>query len=225
MLEIVEVTHESDEAMSAIGKMHVDLLHFGPFAALGETYVREVCYRKEAEEGVLKLAIARVDGEAAGFIAYTSLPFEFHKSILHKHWARASWMALVAILKDVRRLAALPRIGRTIGARIRESHRKDPSLGEIVCVAVRPGYLTAAKTRAVGERIPESLLKYAARDLYEKRDVRKLRMIVDADNKHALFMYHALGARFEKLVWAGEEKTDVYFDLVPGARIMQGSAN
>ena len=220
MLDVKAALHDDDQAMALIGAMHVELLHFGPFASLGETFVREVCYRKEAEEGVLQIAIANVDGEPAGFVAYTSLPFEFHNSIMQRQWLYAGWMAGMALLRKPRRLLGLPRILRTIGARVRDSRRPDETLGEIVCVAVRPEFLTADVSRRIGERVPETLLRYAARDLFQNYDVTRMRMIVDAENKHALFMYHALGARFEKLVWAGEDKTDVYFDLDANARIL-----
>ena len=213
MLEIRRKDYSDDAAMADIGAMHMELLHFGPFAGLGETFVREVCYRKEAEEGVLQLAIATIDGEVAGFTAYTSLPFEFHKSIMHKHWLLASAMAARSIAVRPKRIAALPRIFKTIGARVRESRTRDDTLGEIVCVAVRPEFLKREITDRIGARVPVELLRFAASDLYENHGVRRLRMIVDADNRHALFMYHSLGARFESIVWAGEDKTDVYFEL------------
>lgn len=217
---IKAVPHNDESGISEIAAIHIELLHFGPFAALGERFVRDICYQKEAQEGVLTLAICEVDHEPAGFIAYTSLPFVFHQSIMRKHWLLASFAAARAILSRPSRILKLPRIMRTIRARVADEQRDEPDLGEIVCVAVRPEFLKSAVTRRIGMRIPEELLRYAARDLFENKDIRRLRMIVDAENKHALFMYHSLGARFERLVWAGEDKTDVYFDLHDDAAIM-----
>lgn len=200
-------------ALQDVADLHVDLLHFGPMAALGPTFIREICYRKEMEEGVLYLGECRVVDDLAGFIAYTDQPFEFHKSIMKKHWLHAGWLTFLAILMKPSRLLAMGRVAKAIFARIGESHTDDPGMGEIVCIAVRPDYLKASVVKSLGTRIPEELLQYAATDLARTYGVQKLRMIVDADNKHALFLYHRLGARFERLTWAGEPKTDVYFDL------------
>ena len=104
--------------MRAIAEMHMELLHFGPIAALGERFVREICYQKEAEEGVMQLAMCEVDGAPAGFVAYTSLPYVFHQGIINKHWIRASYLAMLSILQKPSRIVRLSRIARTIKARI-----------------------------------------------------------------------------------------------------------
>jgi len=218
---IRRVDFDDEESMQIIAEMHMELLHFGPMAALGERFIREICYQKLVQDGVMQVAILEIDGAAAGFIAYTPLPYEFHKGIMYRNFFRASYLAMLSLLQRPSRIIRLLRVARTIMARVDESVRHEPNLGEIVCIAVRPAYLKSSVIKDIGIRVPDELLRFAARELFEKKQVRRLRMIVDAENRHALFLYHRLGARFEQRVWAGEDKTDVQFELSQDAPIMR----
>ncbi|MDJ0927462.1 MAG: GNAT family N-acetyltransferase [Gammaproteobacteria bacterium] len=190
----------------------MELLDFGPMAALGPRFIREICYALHVKDGTLRVALYTVDDEPAGFVAYTNQSISFHRDSLRRHWPYTIWTLLVSLVQDPRRLIALIRALRTVGSRRSEQELAHDPLGEVVCVAVRPEFLTTKFVRRTGLRISEELIRYAAEKL-RHMGVDKMRMIVDDDNRPVLFLYHRLGASFEDYEQAGEPKVHVWFDL------------
>jgi ribosomal protein S18 acetylase RimI-like enzyme len=214
--EIREISANSLPDLDKVAAMHMELLGFGPMAGLGNEFVREICYAALMREQVLDTAIAEFDREAAGFVAYTRVSLEFHRSGLSKHWMRAGWYVMRSLLRDPRRLPRLVRAIRVLLSRRAELAPLAEPLGEIVCVAVRPRFLAAQFVRKYGLRISEDLIRHAASEL-RSAGVRRMRMLVDADNRPVLMLYHRLGARFEPYEQAGKPQVQVWFDLGTGA--------
>ena len=73
------------QSLATIGRLHMELLHFGPMAHLGELFIREICYGIHLREGVLEATLYEVLGEPAGFVAYTPRSITFHRQGLGKH--------------------------------------------------------------------------------------------------------------------------------------------
>ena len=195
--------------------MHMELLDFGPMAALGKRFIREICYARQMATGVLRCAIYEVDGAPAGFVAYTARSITFHRESLRRHWLGVGWELTCAILSKPGRLLRLWRAVGVVGSRRDEQSRASDPLGEVVCLAVKPEFLTAKFIRATGLRVSEDLIRYAAGYL-RRSGVSDLRMLVDDDNKSALFLYHRLGARFRNCVQGGTPTVEVSFDLESG---------
>jgi ribosomal protein S18 acetylase RimI-like enzyme len=194
----------------------MELLAFGPMAGLGELFIREVCYRMLMSEGQLRVALYEVDGEPAGFAAYTDQAFGFHRSALHKRLPRIAWVLVRSFLREPARFMHFLRALRVLASRRSEVTRAQEPAGEVVCVAVRPQYLRAGFVRESGLRVSEELVRHCARKLREAR-MTQMRMLVDADNRAVLLLYHLLGARFTPYVQAGEPMVEVWFDLTaPG---------
>jgi ribosomal protein S18 acetylase RimI-like enzyme len=213
---IREIEPNALRDLEKIAAMHMELLDFGPMAGLGEEFVREICYAALMRERVLQTAIAEVDGEAAGFVAYTPVSLAFHRSGLRRHWLRAGWYVLRSLARDPRRLPKLVTALRVVFSRRAELAPLTEPLGEIVCVAVRSPFLAPRFVRQAGVHISEALIRYAAGQL-RAADVRRMRMLVDADNRPVLMLYHRLGARFEPYEQAGKPQVQVWFDIATGA--------
>jgi len=219
---IREITHKDEGEMDAVADLHIELLGFGPMAGLGRRFIKDACYANNMMDGQLKVAIYEIDGNAGGFVAYTDQSISFHRTSLKKHWARTAFTLMLSLLEDPRRLASLARALAVLGSR-RTEHGvvgSDP-MGEVVCVAVQPKYLKAGYRLASGSRPGESLVAFAAHRLTDL-GVDEMRMLVDADNKAVLFLYRALGARFEQYEQAGEPMVQVWFDL---NELVQGQEN
>jgi hypothetical protein len=207
-----EITADDLEDLDTVALLHVQLLDFGPMSALGFRFVRDVCYRMLLADGVLRLALYEVDGQPAGFVAYTSQSVQFHRVSLRKHWPAAGWAAVRAIIEDPRRLHGLLRTLRVLRSRrTHQDEERDP-LGEVVCLAARPEYLNSRFVRQTGLRVSEELELYAL-DCLRRLGVDRARMIVDADNKRALLLHHRLGGRFERSELGGAPQLEVWFDL------------
>jgi ribosomal protein S18 acetylase RimI-like enzyme len=207
------ITCADKEAMNTVADLHIELLGFGPMAALGQRFIREACYVNNMVDGQLQVAVYEVDGVIGGFVAFTDRSISFHRTSLRKHWLKTAFTLLLSLLADPRRLAALWRAFAVLGAR-RSEHETvgtDP-MGEVVCIAVQPKYLKAEFRTKSGSRPGQELVVHAARCLRDL-GVSEMRMLVDADNKAVLFLYRALGARFESYQQAGEPIVQVWFDL------------
>lgn len=215
--EVRAVSLTSAADLDTIAALHMELLDYGPMAGLGKEFIREICYADLMRADVLTVALAQVDDAPAGFIAFTPVSLQFHRHGLRQHWARAGWYVLRAIATEPARIPRLLRAVRVLLSRREEqqTHSASGALGEVVCVAVRAPFLAPRFMRETGLRISESLIRHAARTL-RYAGVASMRMVVDADNKPVLLLYHHLGARFEPYEQAGEPRVEVWFDLASG---------
>ncbi|HEU4530372.1 MAG TPA: methyltransferase [Steroidobacteraceae bacterium] len=214
-LELTEILATDDAGLEAIAQLHMELLDYGPMAGLGGRFVREVCYRAHMQEGVLRVMLARVDGEPAGFVAVTPYSLNFHRSGLKQHAMLAGWETLVSIASRPARLKALVRALKVLGSRRHEVERTEEVLGEVVCIAVRPQFLTGRFQRESGLRLSQLLVQRSAEYL-RKAGVDDMRMLVDADNKPVLMLYHLMGAHFKGYELGGEPMVEVWFNLREG---------
>lgn len=214
--QLREIDPKNQQDIATIAQLHMDLLNFGPMAGLGELFIREMCYAVPLKDGLIRVTLYEVEGQPAGFVAHTCRSITFHRSLLRVHWAYACGVLAVSLLRDPRRMLRLPRAVRVVLSRRGEKKLERDPLAEVVCICVRPEYLTPEFIRRSGRHVGHELLAHAA-SYFTRVGLSKMRMIVDADNKATLLFYHRLGARFEPYEQAGEPKVHVWFDLEPQA--------
>jgi ribosomal protein S18 acetylase RimI-like enzyme len=118
----------------------------------------------------------------------------------------------LSILREPIALRGLPRALKLVIARRGEKRLGEDPLAEIVAIGVRPEYLTADFIRRTGKRVAEALVLHAASH-FRREGMKEMRMVVDADNRAALFFYHRLGARFEAYEQAVVPSVQVWLDL------------
>lgn len=215
-VKICNVTSADEEDLRAVSDLHMELLDFGPLAGLGPRFIREIGYRLHIDDDLLKVALCRVDGEPAGFVSYTARSISFHRQSLSAHWPRACRILFLSLATDPRRLGKLVRALRVVVSRRQEQRRGSDPMGEVVSIAVRRKFLGNTVVDAKGRRLSVALVEHA-RDRLREQGVNEMRMLVDADNKLALFMYHGLGARMQPYQQAGEPMVEVWFDLQRGS--------
>ncbi|HSD74323.1 MAG TPA: methyltransferase domain-containing protein [Steroidobacteraceae bacterium] len=214
-LGLTEVLPGDAASLDAVAQLHMELLGFGPMAGLGTRFVREVCYRAHMDEGVLRVMLARVGEVPAGFVAVTPYSLSFHRSGLRQHVGLAARETLRSIISRPSRLPKLLRALRVLGSRRHEIERPEAELGEVVCIAVRPQFLSQRFQRESGLRLSQLLVQRAAQYL-RRAGVEDMRMLVDADNRPVLMLYHLMGAHFKGYQLGGEPMTEVCFDLRNG---------
>jgi ribosomal protein S18 acetylase RimI-like enzyme len=207
-----EVAADADGDLAIVSALHMELLGFGPLAALGERFVREICYRALMRSRVLRVMLLRVDDEPAGFVAFTASSYSFHREGLKKHLPRVALELARAALGQRGGLRKAVRAVRWVVSRRGEQAADPQSGGEVVCVAVRPRFLRKQPATNSKLRASEYLIDYAAREL-RREGVRQMRMVVQAENKAVLLLYHLLGARFEPYELGGEPQVQVWFEL------------
>jgi SAM-dependent methyltransferase len=211
-LRIEEVDPADAAAVAEAARLHLELLAHGPMARLGELFLRRFCYTVLLQEDLMRTAICRVDGEAAGFVAYTARSITFHRDAIRTHALELAAIVLRSIAAEPRILWALPKALWLMRDRRDEISLGSDPLGEVVAIGVLPRFARPAFTREIGVSISEALVRHAAGRL-RRAGAPRMRMIVEAHNKAPLFLYHRLGARFEPYTQIGEPRSHVWFDL------------
>ena len=206
------VDPRSSRDLDTIADLHMELLHFGPMAQLGREFVREVCYRLPLEFGSIRGVVYEYDGRGAGFVAFTDEPNTFYRSALRNHWLRVSRLLVTSILRDPRRLRYLPRIAQVVLSRQNEQAGEVDAVGEVLCIAVRPEFLTSQFVRDTGTSLGEDLM-HRALAMLRSLGVKKVRALVDVDNKAPIFLYHRMGAEIHRCEFGGQVAIRVMFDL------------
>ncbi|MGH8186276.1 MAG: hypothetical protein ACREUC_06910, partial [Steroidobacteraceae bacterium] len=135
-----------------------------------------------------------------------------HRGGLARHWFQAGMVLAWSLLTRPARILKLMRALKVLWSRRGETVLGTDPLGEVVCIAVRKQYLAPAFIRKSGVRLSEFLIRHAQEKL-ASAGATKMRMIVDADNKPVLMLYHLMGAHFEPYEQAGEPRVHVWFDV------------
>lgn len=215
-IRIREVDAADEAGLRAVSRLHEALLDFGPLAALGADFLRVVAYRAPVRDGLLRLAVVESDGDAVGFVAWTADSARFHAEALRRHILLAGFQVLLAMVRDPRRLRAVPRILRVVLSRAGD-HEDRSRFGEIIGIGVQPEAATPAFRRRTGRWLSRDLVAHAAGELHHAgKD--QLRMYVASENTRTLLLYQFLGATFDRVEHGGEPTTAVTFDLPFGER-------
>lgn len=202
---------DDDAGLRAVAALHEELMHFGPLAALGADFLRTVCYRAPMRSGLLSVALAEVDGEPAGFLAWTAESDRFHAEAVRSNLGVAALQGARAMLRDPRRLRAVPRILRVMRSRVDDGEQR-ASFGEVIGLVAHPRFVTPVFRRRTRTWISRDLVAHAAAALHGQGR-EQLRMFVAAENTKALLLYQVLGGTFAPLEHGGEPTVAVTFAL------------
>jgi ribosomal protein S18 acetylase RimI-like enzyme len=211
-LALVRVHAGDARAIDEVSWLHAELLPFGPMARLGRHFLRDFCYTILVKDRLLDVVLCRVDGDPAGFIAYTARSITFHRDALRRHVVRAAWTALTSVMKEEDPLARVREAGALMFSRRAEQETAQDPLAELVAIAVRPAFTSPAFVRSTGLRVSEDMLTFCAEE-FRREELPRMRMVVDADNKAALFFYQTLGGEFEAYNRGRRPSVQVWFDL------------
>lgn len=203
-----EVTPEDAAGLETIAQLHRELLPFGPMAKLGVGFLRDFCYRQLLNDGLLRATVAWVEDIPAGFVAWTDRSITFHRTAIKSHLLLVSALTVRAVLTDPAVVARLPRALRLMFDRRGEQRSWNDPSAEVLAIGVRREY---ARSR-VGQRLSVGLIEHAATELVTE-GFTEMRMLVDADNRAPLLLYHSLGAAFERYQQAGLPVTLVTLPL------------
>lgn len=210
-IRIRDVPGTDGDGLRAVARLHEQLLGFGPLAALGAGFLHAVAYRAPVRDGLLRVAVVEVDGVAVGFAAYTADSARFHAEALRRHVLLAGVRMLVALVRDPRRVRAVPRILRVVLARAGDEEDRS-GFGEVIGLGVHPEFVGPEFRRRTGRWLSKDLIAHAAGEL-DRAGKQRLRMFVAAENTRALLLYQVLGATFARVEHGGEPTVAVTFAL------------
>lgn len=199
-------------SVAKIARLHKELLDFGPMARLGERFLRDFCYTVLLRDNLMQAVLCEIGQEPAGFVVYTSRAHTFHRTAIRHHALRVAWLGLLSALSDSRPFARLFEAGQTMLARRSEPPGEADPSAEVLAIAVKPQFSNPAFVRSSGVRLSELMVRHCA-TVFRAEGLTRMRMIVDADNRPALFFYSALGATLEPYPGAARPSMVVRFDL------------
>jgi ribosomal protein S18 acetylase RimI-like enzyme len=209
---IRQVTPTDAQGLDIIAALHMELLPFGPMTKFGQRLIRDICYAAPLRKGLVKLAIAEVDGQPAGFIGYSDNSELFYHSLIRGNLLQASWVMMFSLLQRPRRILGVPRALQVMLSRNNLLQEFEKLRQEVIVFAVRPEFLTPAFVRRTGLRVGAQLINHAF-DYFRRNGVKQVRMIVDASNRPVLFFYSSLGANFIPCIYGGVPSMLVVVDI------------
>jgi ribosomal protein S18 acetylase RimI-like enzyme len=209
---LYELDPNDANAATQAAQLHLELLGHGPMARLGQRFLSRFCYSVLIRDGLLRAALYEINGQLAGFVAYTERSITFHRTAIRSHWLYVAYVMMISVLRDPRLFFSLVKAVRVMFARRSETCLGTDPLAEIVAIGVRPEFRTPGFIRATGLRIAEELVAHAAA-WFRRLDLKQMRMIVEAHNRPALLFYHRLGAQFAPYEQAGEPMVQVWLNL------------
>lgn len=187
-LEVREFGPRAPADVDGLAELHPELLPKSPVALLGPRFMRGFYYRDLVADGLVRGAIAYVDGEPAGFVTFTLDSDGFMGAGIRRHPVRLVAVMAVAVLAEPFR-----RVPAVLEARSILAHRSaasDEQRGaEILSLGVRPRFMRQRMGNAL---LGVGLLEGSVRRLREL-GARRVRAVVDEGNTAAMLLYNALG--------------------------------
>lgn len=212
LVETIEI-RDFDSATPApretLARLHAELLPNSPMHLLGHRFMRDFYYALLPANDLIKVSIAFVGGEPAGFIASTDKPNEFISVALRRWWPRLAWTLCTQILVRPTCVFAGWEAWRIMSARKREPSPV-MAAGEILSLGVLPQFRDHRFVQQTHVRLGNELTKRALQK-FSEAGINSVFAIVDADNLPAHLMYGHLGWRLTRKVVPGWRIPSVEF--------------
>jgi ribosomal protein S18 acetylase RimI-like enzyme len=207
----IDPAHLAD--VKTITQMHISLLSWGPLSNLGRIFLQRFCYTVLIGDDLMRAALCFVNGQPAGFVAYTAQSYTFHRTALKKHWPLVIYLAFLSILKKPPVLFKIIKALRVMVARQTENGDPIYPTAEILAIGVWPEFRRPQFIHKTGFRLSHELFGLAVR-YFKSVGLTGMRLTVDAFNKEAILFYLGLGGRMEKKYRrAGDLMVEIRFDL------------
>ncbi len=193
---------------SAAASLHAQLITEGFLSSLGTRFLGRLYQRITRSEGSF-LLIAEVRGATIGFIAGSAAVGRLYRDFLLRDGVAASLSA------PLRLVTAVPRVLETLRHGRRGADGDGVEGGELLAVAVDPGW----RGRQVGQLLVERFLGEL-----ERRGLGSAHVVVGADNTAAIAMYRRAGfttvrtVEFHRGTRSVLMQTPVPSGVVPNAR-------
>jgi ribosomal protein S18 acetylase RimI-like enzyme len=208
-----------------VARLHRQLLDFGPMARLGERFLRDFCYTVLVRQGLMDVTLCEVNGQPAGFVAFTAKSITFHREAMARNFMQVAWLGLISVAHETRPLSRLRDAVLLMRSRRLEAQEARDPLAELIAIAVLPEFTRPEFMRATGLRVSELLLLHCA-ERFRAQGLDRMRMVVDRSNPAALLFYQALGAQLEPYERGGRPSFQVWLDLadLPGPQEAFGAS-
>ena len=207
----IDPASRTDTAWAA--KLHRELFaQIGMIAQLGPQVLQRFCYGRLIEDGLMRAALALVDGRPAGLIAFTTDSRAVHRATVGSHFLVALREVVIATIRSPRVALGFPRAARLIWERRNERFAEGTPVAEAMAFGVRADYRSHEFLRATGIRVSDRLLHHALRSL-KSCGVRRVRGVILARNQAAAAFARKCGASVEPYHNAAEPSMEVWFDI------------
>lgn len=188
-----------------VAALYEEHLADSPVVLLGPRFLREFYYSRLIADGLMGCLVCRVDGNVVAFLSWTNRPQDFIGVGIRRHVVALSWIMLKAVV-------AQPRLVKNIVSALRiVARRKDDQAApdakdaciEALSLVVPPKYqkhVPPGGTSRLTVRLVDMLGQHA-----RQQGVDRILYVVQPRNRASSIFFSAMGCKFEKRTYAGEQ--------------------
>jgi len=195
MPDEITITELLPEHASAVARLHIDGITTGFISSLGADFVTELYRCVATSEYGFGLVAVRGD-KVVGFVAFTTSINALYRSILLKKGIAFAFMLLP-------RLLTFKRIRNAFETLFYSARTRKAALPEAELLAIA----VAASARKQG--VAAGLVREGF-SLCSRRAIKRLRVLVAADNKPANSLYRMCGFKFAEQITSHNVLSNIY---------------
>lgn len=225
VLEIREVdpANETDTVWAA--QLHQELFaDIGMVAKLGQRVLQRFCYGQMIQDGLMRAALAVVDGQPAGLMVFTTDSQAMFRAILRSHFLASLRELTSATLTRPRILLRLPGAARLVFQRHRERLEQNRPVAEVLCFGVKPEFRSHDFIRTTGIRVSDRLLHHTLL-AFKNLGIPEGRGVIMVSNRPALAFMRMRAARIRPYPNASEPSVEVWYDTEQALELMERSSH
>jgi ribosomal protein S18 acetylase RimI-like enzyme len=193
---VVPLDPQSAAQLHDAARLYLALLPNTMLAALGQGFLRRFYFGTLVQEGTIRCDLYYYQGTPAGFISYSEEGFGFASTSIQRHWFRLGLLLTWSILSNPIRLKSILQMMLLM---VRRRHAPpSPCKAEFLSFGVLPEFRSREFIRRTGRRVSAELFD-SARQRFAELGVPTFRLIVEADNREAVFFYRAMGCAIDKI--------------------------
>lgn len=205
----VDPSSGADTAWAA--QLHQELFaDIGMVAKLGQPVLQEFCYGRLIQDGLMRAAIAIVDGQPAGLMVFTTDTQAIFRAVLRSHFFPTLRVVTVAAMTRPKILLRLPGAARLVLQRHRERLERNQPVAEVLCFGVKPEFRSHDFIRTTGIRVSDRLL-YHTLLAFKNLGIPKGRGVIMVRNRPALAFMRMRAADVRPYPNASEPSVEVTY--------------
>ena len=151
-------------------------------------------YSRLVKVSLIRCDCYQYDTQLVGFIGYTDDPDGFLRTGIMNNLPIFCFLVFIAFLNNPMKFVQLIKAFQL--ERAIKTNRDGE--GAILSFGVLPEYRNRKFVNDTGLQISNELFEYAV-EFFKQNEIRKIRLLIEPDNREAIFFYMQYGCKFEKI--------------------------
>jgi 2-polyprenyl-3-methyl-5-hydroxy-6-metoxy-1,4-benzoquinol methylase len=191
--KIREVSADDLPVLETIADIHIRFSPDDPLCHLGKYFIREICYREPLKKENLRVVLYELNGQAAGFAAFTIRSKILSKQKRGQNFLFFTWALIVSVIQDPRRLTRLNQVFDLFFFTSPDSDLEHDHFGEVIMLAVHLENTLVLRNHSMVHSIMENLLRHISVFLH-RAGIDKLRVFSNSRRGEHHHFYRSKGS-------------------------------